>query len=178
MTTVEDTAPPQQHQLQRIAAIAGKIVTTIVYAYVVIVEIILGLGFILLLFGANPSSGFVEWVYRSMDRAMKPFRGIFEPVELGVAGNDVPSILETSVLFAMIIYAIVALALGNLLHWLTTRINRIDNENRVREVEQAHRDAELAYRQALLQTPAPTGSMPTTAGTMTSAPLPDPPQPG
>lgn len=177
MTSAEPTQSPQHGQLQRVAAMAGKVVTTIVYAYVLAVEVILGLGFILLLFGANPSSGFVEWIYRSMDRAMKPFRGIFEPVELGVAGNDVPSILETSVLFAMIIYAVVALVLGSLLHWLTLRIHDIDSANRVRQVEQAHRDAELAYRQALLQAQGSTSTTQTTTRVTSSTPLHDPPTP-
>lgn len=93
-----------------------------IYAYFVIVEIILGLGFVLRLFGANPTSSFVDWVYRNLDRAMSPFRGMFEPIELGVAGNDVPAVLDTSILFAMIVYAIVVLALRALIDWLTHRI--------------------------------------------------------
>ncbi len=55
----------------------SRAVTFLIYLYVLFVEIILLLGFLLLLGGANPSSSFVEWVYRSLDRAMKPFRGIF-----------------------------------------------------------------------------------------------------
>jgi len=48
---------------------------------------------------------------------MKPFRGLFEPVDL--SGN---SVLDTSVLFAMIVYGIFALALRTLIDWLTYRI--------------------------------------------------------
>lgn len=140
----------KEGQVERYLAMGARVVAGVTYAYVLVVEIILGVGFILLLFGANPSSGFVEWVYRSLDRAMRPFRGIFAPVELGVAGNDVPSVLDTSVLFAMIIYGIVAIALGSLLHWLKTRIKNIDRTNEMRAAEQAHRQQELAYRQAVL----------------------------
>lgn len=150
-TTGEATEVQQEHRTERIAAAAGRAITMVVYVYVVIVEMILALGFFLLLLGANPTSSFVEWVYRSMDRAMKPFRGIFSPIEVGVAGNDVPSVLETSVLFAMIIYCIIAIAASSLLHWLATRIGHIDRGNEQRQLEQNHREADLAYRQALLQ---------------------------
>jgi len=78
---------------------------------------ILVMGFFLLLFGANPDAAFAEWVYRALDRVMKPFRGIFESVDL--SGN---SVLDVSVLFAMIVYGMLALALRALIDWLTYRI--------------------------------------------------------
>ncbi len=99
------------------------------YAYLVVVEIILFMGFFLLLFGANPSASFTDWVYRSLDRAMEPFRGIFTPIELGTtAGNDVQSVFETSVLFAMIVYGIVAIAEHALITWLSNRMYRLEAE--------------------------------------------------
>ena len=76
-----------------------------------------GDGLLLLLFGANPDASFAEWVYRALDRVMKPFRGIFESVDL--SGN---SVLDVSVLFAMIVYGMLALALRALIDWLTYRI--------------------------------------------------------
>ena len=48
---------------------------------------------------------------------MKPFRGLFQSVDL--SGN---SVLDTSVLFAMIVYGMLALALRALIDWLTYRI--------------------------------------------------------
>ncbi len=48
---------------------------------------------------------------------MAPFRGIFEPVQLN---GD--SVLDTSVIFAMIVYSIVALFLHALIDWLTQRL--------------------------------------------------------
>lgn len=108
-----------------------RAITYLVYAFVVFVEIILALGFILLLLGANPTSGFVEWWYRNLDRVMEPFRGIFTPIELGATqGNEVESIFETSVLFAMIIYAIVAIAVSAFASWLGKRMHRLDVEDR------------------------------------------------
>ncbi len=114
------------HPVRRSALWLSRALSLIVYVYVMIVEAILFLGFFLLLLGANPTSSFVEWVYRSMDRAMRPFRGIFEPVELGTNNADVAAVLDTSVLFAMIVYAILAIAIHSLLEWLTSRLARLD----------------------------------------------------
>src|SRR5690606_5701903 len=131
------------NQVGRVAALTAKSVTWLLYDYVVVVEVILFLGLILLFFGANPTSSFVRWAYRSLDRAMRPFRGIFESVEIGIAGNDVPAVIDTSVIFAMIVYAVLALVLFQLLHWLADRISQIDEENR-RLVDRAERDDALA----------------------------------
>lgn len=100
----------------------------LVYFWVMLSIAILVLGFFLLLFGANPDAPFAEWVYRALDRVMKPFRGIFESVDL--SGN---SVLDVSVLFAMIVYGMLALALRALIDWLTYRIVLVQ-----------HRDAALA----------------------------------
>jgi len=106
----------------------ARAISYLVYAYLLVVEAILVLGFSLLLFGANPSSSFVEWAYRNLERAMRPFRGIFAPVEIGTAGNDVPAIFDTSIMFAMIIYAVVAIAVSAVIAWLTSRIDRVDRD--------------------------------------------------
>ena len=82
----------------------ARFVLWLVRAWVVIDLVLLLLAFVLRLFGANPDADFTEWVYRSVDRVMAPFRGIFEPLEL----TD-RSVLDTSLLFAMIVYGIVAL---------------------------------------------------------------------
>ena len=94
----------------------ARALTYLVYAFVLFTLIILLLGFFLLLFGANPDVPVAEWVYRSLDRVMAPFRGIFESVQLN---GD--SVLDTSVLFAMIVYGIVGIALSALIHWLTAK---------------------------------------------------------
>jgi uncharacterized protein YggT (Ycf19 family) len=77
----------------------------------------LAFGFFLLLFGANPDAEFAQWVYRALARVMAPFRGLFEPVVI-----NGQSVLDVSVLFAMIVYGIVALALGALIEWLGQRL--------------------------------------------------------
>jgi uncharacterized protein YggT (Ycf19 family) len=95
----------------------ARVLTYLVYAFVLCTLVILLLGFFLLLFGANPDVPFAEWVYRSLDRVMAPFRGLFESIQLN--GN---SVFDTSVLFAMIVYGIVGIALSALIHWLTDKL--------------------------------------------------------
>jgi uncharacterized protein YggT (Ycf19 family) len=102
----------------------ARALTYLVYAFVIVALIILLLGFVLKLFGANPDAPFAEWVYRGMRRVMAPFRGLFEPVAL-----DGRAVLDVSILFAMLVYGIVALALHAVIEWLTGLIvaMRVDN---------------------------------------------------
>lgn len=100
--------------------LVAKVLTWLVYAYVIVAVVMLTLYFFLLLFNADPTASFAEWVYRSADRVMEPFRGIFPTKE---AGNG--SVLDFAVLFAMLVYGIVALLLHSLISWLDYRI-RLD----------------------------------------------------
>jgi hypothetical protein len=120
-----------------------RAISYLVYFYLIVVEIILFIGFFLLLFGANPSAGFTQWAYRNLDRVMEPFRGIFTPIQLGSTSGDVAAVFDTSVLFAMIIYGIIALALSALIAWLSSRLWKIESA----EQEIAH-DAEIARQRA------------------------------
>ncbi len=131
-----------------------RAISYLVYFYLIVVEIILFIGFFLLLFGANPTAGFTDWAYRNLDRVMDPFRGIFSPIELGTTGNDVPATFDTSVLFAMIVYGIIALLFSALIGWLSARLNQIhaaeDELARQAEIEQqrAETEARFAAQQA------------------------------
>ena len=131
--------PPPQGPIvypQRRAVLWGaKALGYLVYAYLVLTQIVLGLGFVLLLFGANPQPAFVQWAYRSLDRAMEPFRGIFTSIELGQTGNDVQAVLDVSVLFAMVVYGIVAWIIHAGVGWLSARLTHLDRED-----EQYRRD--------------------------------------
>jgi hypothetical protein len=171
--------PTDTNTGKRLMATAIRVVGYLIYAYLLIVEIILFLGFFLLLFGANSSSSFVAWVYRSLDRAMRPFRGIFEPIDLGTASNEVEAVFDTSVLFAMIIYGILAIALHSLLDWLTQRIDRIDRENQARAQQGAYQDAVDEANAARFTYPEQqAGTVPaTTASTDPARTTPTPPPP-
>ena len=128
---------------RRVIILIARAISYFVYFYLIVVEIILLIGFFLLLFGANPSAGFTQWAYRNLDRVMDPFRGIFTPIELGTTSADVPATFDTSVLFAMIVYGIVALLLSGLIGWLSRRLHQIESAE-----EYNRRMADLAEQQA------------------------------
>lgn len=102
----------------------ARALSYLVYFWVVASLIILTLGFLLELFAANPNAGFSEWVYRNLDRTMEPFRGIFPAPAVGSGG----SIFDVSILFAMIIYGMVAVGFRAFIDWLTLRMYRLDDE--------------------------------------------------
>lgn len=90
-----------------------------VYVYVMLIEITLLIGFLLLLIGVEPASWFVDWVYRSVERTMQPFSGIFSAIEFGTGGAEqIEPTFESSIPFAMIVYGILALAAHDLVEWL------------------------------------------------------------
>ena len=123
---------------------AGRALVYLVYFFVTVALIVLTFGFFLLLFGANPDAAFAEWVYRSLNRVMAPFRGLFEPIQL-----NGKSVLDVSVLFAMIVYGIVALALRSLIDWLTYRVEML----RTREAHAATMASQAAATATVTQSP-------------------------
>jgi hypothetical protein len=170
MQPTPQTSPEEHHdtarETKRVIAFGARVLSYLVYFYLLVVEVILAVGFFLKLFGANPTSGFVEWWYRNLDRVMEPFDGIFDPIEIGTTQSDVPAEFETSVLFAMIVYGILALVLHAIIMWLTERIHRIDREGEAERQRMAYEraQAELEARRA--------------AAGLAPTPPPAPPQPG
>lgn len=118
-TTAASPSPergPTGHPVRRFA----RVVTAAIYVYVVIVEVVLAAGFVCLLVGIEPSSWLADWIYRSVERVMSPYRGLFGALEVtSERTGDVEPVVETSLLFAMIVYGIVALAAHDLIGWLT-----------------------------------------------------------
>ena len=98
----------------------GRVIVWIVYALTVLTAVLLTLNFLLRLFGANSDNAFVQWVYRSTDRAMEPFRGIFPAEQLGNSA----SMVDFSVLFAAIFYFVIAILIDVGLRWITQRLHR------------------------------------------------------
>ncbi|MFV0373735.1 hypothetical protein [Microbacterium sp.] len=105
-----------------------------VYWYLIVVETVLALAFVLRALGADPSVSFAARVYRSADRAMAPFTGLFPSIGLASDGS---ATLDTSILFAMVCYGIVLVGVGLGLDWLGRKLRGID----VRERMQAQQDA-------------------------------------
>ena len=151
-------------ELRKGFLLGAKILSYMVYVYLILVEIVLVIGFFLLLFGANPTAGFTQWAYRNLDRVMAPFRGIFTPIDLGTTSGDVQAVFDTSVLFAMIIYGILALLMSWLIHWLTERQYYIAG----READIERRKFEQQQREAMQARAA----QPTFVPASTTAPYP------
>src|SRR5262245_44987075 len=110
----------------------AKFITWFIYAVMVFVVLLLTTAFFLLLLGANPTAPFTRWVYRATNEVMEPFRGIFGTIE---GGTD--SILDLSILFAMFIYGIIAIALDALVKWLDHKIGYFKAKERYEDEQQA-----------------------------------------
>ncbi len=126
--------------LERSFLVISKVLTLLVHWYLVILEVILGLGFILLLFGASPSSAFTRWIYRSLQQAMSPFDGMFQQIDLGTNGQ-VDSVVDVSILFAMVVYGLFLVLVDRILDYLTRSLRRYDYNQQVDEQDQAYTQA-------------------------------------
>ena len=116
--------PPSPTQYQRAGRDSGTSLMRIarwfvlfVYSIAIIATVVLAITVFLRLFGANTSAPFVEWVYRSADRFMQPFRGIFPPVEVSDR-----SVLDVAVLFGILMYGLFAVAVHALVEWLDRKL--------------------------------------------------------
>jgi hypothetical protein len=127
--------PPNRRSSRTIAWGVGRAIVWLVYAFALVAIVIATLAFFLELFGANPSSGFAQWVYRSAARVTAPFRGIFPSHTNG------KSVLDVSLLFAIIMYALFALLVHTLIDYIERR--RAESISRdLYEADQAAREAQ------------------------------------
>lgn len=90
------------------------ILTKLIYGAFGLAELFLGLRFILKLFGANAGNDFVNWVYETSGAILDPFRGIF-PTQVFKSAF----VVEFSTIFAMIIYALIAMVLVYVIELIT-----------------------------------------------------------
>ncbi len=93
-------------QISTQAATDTKTTATNVIWYIVgLIEVLLAIRFALKLFGANPSSGFVDLIYSVTNILTAPFDSIFGVVR--AQAGDVSSVFEPSILVAAAVYALV-----------------------------------------------------------------------
>lgn len=112
------TAADDGHQTHPVRTLA-RLLAKVVFVYAVIIEITLLIGFVCLLFGLEPSTWLAEWIYRSVERTMQPFRGMFTAIDYGLNGTtEVEPVVESAILFAIVVYGIIALAAHDLVQWL------------------------------------------------------------
>ncbi len=95
----------------------SKALTYVVYGYMILAVVFLSLGFILLLFGANQSVPFTEFVYKVAAEFLQPFRGIFPVREVGETGY-----FSASALFAIVVYMLLALSVNSLITYITSKM--------------------------------------------------------
>ncbi len=101
----------------------AKVLTYLVYAYMVLAVVFLSLGFILLLFGANQSVPFTDFVYKVAAEFLQPFRGIFQLRQVGETGY-----FSASALFAIVVYMLLALSINSLITYITSKMVKHQQE--------------------------------------------------
>lgn len=101
----------------------ARILTYLVYAYMLTAVIFLSVGFVLLLFGANTDVGFTDFIYKVAAEFLQPFRGIFPAHQVSETGY-----FSTSALFAIVIYMLLALSLHALINYVTAKMLKHQDE--------------------------------------------------
>ena len=94
-----------------------------VYGYAIVASAFLGVAFFLLLFSANASTPFVEFVYKTSAAFLGPFREIFPVRSISETGYFSPSII-----FAIIMYMILALCMNALINYVTLKMVKHQKE--------------------------------------------------
>lgn len=97
-----------------------KIIVYFVYLIAVFIETILLLRVFFLLFSANPATPFVNFVYTTSTQFMAPFQGIF-PSQAITTSTNTTGYLDTSALFAAMVYLIIVTIIQSLLAYLDRR---------------------------------------------------------
>ncbi len=134
--------PSEYREDARMAALIGRWMARFAYVWVGITQVILGLGFVLELFGADPNTEFVAWIYRSVARSMEPFRGMFSPATFSLGPDaNVPSVFDASLLVGMLLYGLLAGAFHALIRWLTHQIRKIEAQRLELRREQTYMQA-------------------------------------
>lgn len=99
----------------------SKVLAWLMYAWVFVGIILLGLRTFLLAFSANPNTPFVEFVYKTSSDYLDPFRGIFPAKSVGETGY-----LDVAALFAIIVYLLVAWGFSALVKHIQRKIDQIE----------------------------------------------------
>lgn len=92
---------------------------TIYYVFGII-EVLLLFRLVFKLTGANPGSGFVNFIYSLTQLFITPFLGIFRSAT--TPGNVVTAVLEPSVLVALAVYAILAWGITQLVSIMSGKV--------------------------------------------------------
>jgi uncharacterized protein YggT (Ycf19 family) len=96
----------------------SKVMAYVMYAWVMIGVITLGLRVFLLALSANTDVPFVRFIYNTSADYLTPFRGIFPSKEFGATGY-----LDVAAIFAVIIYLFVGWGFSALITFLQSKVD-------------------------------------------------------
>ncbi len=108
-------AKPTNQPKSTVVVDIGRVIVYITYGVVLFAEFMLLFRIVFLLFSANPSAPFVQFVYNTSNDFLAPFRGIFPPHPVAQLGY-----LDVSAIFALVVYLLVAWGVEVLIGLLTT----------------------------------------------------------
>ena len=155
----------------------GRRFTLFIYVVFLAYAVIVGIAFVLQLLGANPDADFADWIYRAAANITEPFRGIFPTTQVSDR-----STFNASLLFALIIYLVVAVILHGIVDWLARRIAGIDRAEEREQMRASLQAQQESTRTALgLDAPATTPTTPAWTDPVSGGPVepvPPPPRPG
>lgn len=111
----------------------SKIIAYLIYFWVILGIVSLVLRVLLLLFAANPSTPFVEFIYRVSSDYLEPFRGIFPSKSL-----ENGSYLDVASIFAIVVYLFLMWGASALVSYLQYKIDtsRYQQEKEIERMRQ------------------------------------------
>lgn len=101
-------APTSSTEKRRLTLING------IWFVTGLIEVVLAFRLVLRLFGANPASGFVDFIYTVSGPFVAPFSGIFSSPT--TEGDMTVSVFETGTIVALVVYALIAWGLVKLVN--------------------------------------------------------------
>jgi hypothetical protein len=108
VTTIDPAQETSKRTVAKSTAAPNTVIKRVIYYIAGIIMALIALRFVFLLLGANRESGFVDFIYGLSGVFVAPFNGIFGETVFG------ESYFETSSIVAIVIYGLIALALGKL----------------------------------------------------------------
>jgi hypothetical protein len=111
VTTTNPAGPSTADTAEVVSSVSpGRRAVEVTYLLFGIIEGLLAIRLVLKLLGANPHAGFTNFIYGLTDVFMAPFRNLLPTV-----GSSSGAVLETSVLIAIIVYALIAWVIARLI---------------------------------------------------------------
>jgi uncharacterized protein YggT (Ycf19 family) len=115
----------------------SKVISWLLYIWVIYGVIVLSIRVFLLAFSANPATPFVQFIYNTSADYLAPFRGIFPTKPVGETGY-----LDVASLFAIIIYLLFVWLVSAAINYVQSKIDVLkeeekDRESKLQEIEMA-----------------------------------------